>query len=69
LNFCRCKQKMLELLAEEHFVKRVKEGFSVIGLVLRGGVPVLEKVKYLMAMASPRLSFRAAKMMVRVKRA
>lgn len=63
IGFCRCRIRMFRLLQQQNPLLRWTEGLSGARLALAGSVPWREKMKYIMAMASPRWSHRASQAM------
>lgn len=67
-EFCLCRIQMFRLLQQKKVFTRLSEGFSHIGLALGRGVPLREKIKYWMAMTSPKLSYLASMALARSRR-
>jgi glycosyltransferase involved in cell wall biosynthesis len=57
-DFCRMRIRLFELLKEPRPFRRWAAGFGDLGLAMSPGVPSRERAKYLLAMASPRFSYR-----------
>ncbi|MBV9462776.1 MAG: glycosyltransferase [Verrucomicrobiae bacterium] len=58
IAFCRERIRMFELLRMDRPAARWLAGARTAPMALRGGIPLRERVKYLLAWASPRISHR-----------